>query len=357
MSASASSTNGDGGVGAPGVAGGVASGRTISSILHSQPRGGEQPPEYLQLLRIACGAAAGAFTKTCIAPLERIKIIHQTQGMSEPASGVRYGGIMDSARFMLRNEGFLSFWRGNGINVMRVIPNYGLRFSFNDKAREIVAALRPKEHRDATAMTKTELFLAGSLAGIGQISITYPLEVVFTRVALSGAGTTGVKYNGIIDCFRRTLVQEGPRAFYSGYLPTLLSGTPYVALQMSCYEIFQRNLCPIYRRLAPADSKPAKEPVSVKLIAGALAGLVAQTLTFPGDVVRKRMQMDGMDGNPKVYNGMIDATVKIARREGFKGFFAGVQANSWRCLPEGAIMFAAFDFLKHIIGIKKFDQQ
>ncbi len=92
------------------------------------------PPSFLTFHRIACGAAAGAFTKTCIAPLERIKIIHQTQGMVL-ASGAKaeYGGIAQSLKLMLEREGVKSLWNGNGANVLRVIPNYGLRFSFNDK--------------------------------------------------------------------------------------------------------------------------------------------------------------------------------------------------------------------------------
>ncbi len=157
------------------------------------------------------------------------------------------------------------------------------------------------------SLSKFELFLAGSLAGIGQITITYPAEVIFTRLALSGAATSPIKYSGILDCLRHTIRSEGPRALYNGYLPTILSGTPYVALQMSCYEIFQRSM--------PKD-EAGLPTVASKLVAGAGAGIVAQTVTFPGDVVRKRMQSDGMGGKPKVYTGLVDAMRKIYQKEG-----------------------------------------
>lgn len=83
-------------------------------------------------------------------------------------------------------------------------------------------------------------------------------------------------HQGIMDCISRTLANEGPRALYNGYLPTLLSGTPYVALQMTCYELFQRAL-------PKFDSESGK--IGSKLVSGALAGLVAQTVTFPGTLV------------------------------------------------------------------------
>lgn len=91
-------------------------------------------PPFLSLQRIACGGMAGAITKTVIAPLERIKILHQTQGMVlAKGTSAEYGGILQSFGKVLQREGWRSLWNGNGANVMRVIPNYGLRFSFNDK--------------------------------------------------------------------------------------------------------------------------------------------------------------------------------------------------------------------------------
>lgn len=155
-------------------------------------------------------------------------------------------------------------------------------------------------------MSGAELFLSGSLAGMGQITITYPGEVIFTRLSVSGASTSPVKYKGIIDCLSTTVRTEGVRALYNGYLPTMLSGVPYVALQMGTHELLQRNI----------KGNKAQATVPERLVAGAGAVLVAQTVTFPGDVVRRRMQSDGMGGRQKEYSGLMDAMKKIYRREG-----------------------------------------
>ena len=268
-----------------------------------------------------------------------------------------YHTISQSLKYILEKEGIKSLWNGNGANVMRVIPNYGLRFSFNDRARELVVKLTEPgvEKSSQHKMSKMQLFLAGSLAGMGQITITYPGEVLFTRLSLSGSAVSNaVRYSGIWHCLTDTLRSEGPRALYNGYLPTMLTGVPYVALQMSCYELFQRSLLRVEQNVTGNSHSGG---TVAKLAAGALAGLVAQTVTFPGDVVRKRMQSDGMGGKPKTYNGLWHATQMIWEKEGLAGFFKGVKVNTWRCLPEGAIMFFVFDGLKRVLDIAKYDQK
>lgn len=251
-----------------------------------------------------------------------------------------YKSISQSFSYILRKEGLLSFWNGNGANVIRILPNYGLRFSLNDKAREFVLSAS-----GAQQLSSTQLFFAGSLAGLGQISLTYPGEVVFTRLTLAGSDL-GVRYRGIAHCVRDMIRAEGVRSLYNGYLATLLVGTPYVALQMSSNEVYRRWMTRVRgKELGTLE----------KLTAGAVAVLTAQTLTFPGDVVRKRLQSDGMGGKPRVYQGLLHAIKTIFRNEGWRGFFDGARVNTWRCLPEGAIMFVVFDSMKQALDIQKYD--
>uniref|UniRef100_A0A0A9YPS1 Calcium-binding mitochondrial carrier protein SCaMC-1 n=1 Tax=Lygus hesperus TaxID=30085 RepID=A0A0A9YPS1_LYGHE len=131
------------------------------------------------------------------------------------------------------------------------------------------------------------------MAGVGQITLTYPGEVIFTRLALNGSKLyTGPRYSGILDCVGKSISMDGFASLYNGYLITLLSGTPYVALQMSIYEMTQRTLL---HNLDPGSLLY----IPCKLIAGATASIIAQTVTFPGDVIRRRLQSDGMGGTAR----------------------------------------------------------
>ena len=70
---------------------------------------------------------------------------------------------------------------------------------------------------------------------------------------------------------------------------------------------------------------------------GACAGVVAQTITYPGDTVRRRMQTNGMGGAAKHYAGTIDCIKQIVVKEGRAGVFAGYGANLMKSLPGAGI--------------------
>lgn len=286
----------------------------------------------LLTLQTVAGAASGALTKTATAPLERIKIIFQVQGMKgKDLVAPKYTGIMQTIRLVSKEEGALALWKGNGANVLRVIPVYGLKFAFNDTFKAIVAG--PQKKR----LTTSELLWVGTLAGLVQTVLTYPLEVVRTRLSL-GAEQGGVRYNGIVDCIRQMVRSEGLSSMGKGMLPTIISGAPYTGIQMTTYELMQRA--------SPDEGKG----VLWNLVNGACAGLVAQTVTYPGDTVRRRMQTNGAGGAARTYTHTGDCVVKMWKNEGVRGFFKGAWTNTVRCLPGAAIQFAAYEFCKKMLN-------
>jgi solute carrier family 25 (adenine nucleotide translocator) protein 4/5/6/31 len=117
----------------------------------------------------------------------------------------KYTGILQTFALVSREEGPLALWKGNGANVMRVIPVYGLKFSFNDSFKAMVAGPARKQ------LSVGELLTVGTLSGLFQTIITYPLETLRTRLSL-GAEQGGVRYNGILDCVRQMVRSEGPGA-------------------------------------------------------------------------------------------------------------------------------------------------
>ena len=86
-----------------------------------------------------------------------------------------------------------------------------------------------------------------------------------------------------------------------------------------------------------------------KLCCGAIAGMFAQTLTYPGDTIRRRLQTDGIGGKEPLYKSAWDCTMVTVRKEGIRGLFHGLQTNIIRCIPGAAIQFAAYDTLKDLL--------
>jgi solute carrier family 25 (mitochondrial phosphate transporter), member 23/24/25/41 len=128
---------------------------------------------------------------------------------------------------------------------------------------------------------------------------------------------------------------------FKGLGPTILSGAPYTGIQMTVYELLQR---------ATEANETGQRGVLWTLFNGAIAGLAAQTVTYPGDTVRRRMQTNGAGGTARVYKNSIDCTIKMMKNEGIKGFFKGAWTNTVRCLPGAAIQFAAYEACKKVLG-------
>jgi hypothetical protein len=237
-------------------------------------------------------------------------------------------------RTVVREESAAALWRGNMTNCVRVVPVYALKFSLNDKFKAMI--LRPGQ--DASRMDFAQLIKSGTMAGAFQMSATYPLEVVRSRLSVGPA--LGITYDGIVDCARKTVQVEGIGGLYRGYMVGLTTGAPYVGLQMTFYDILKRQM-------------PKKEDggtaVVYKLATGAVAGVAAQTIVYPGDLVRRRLHLNGQGGEARTYEGPMDCVRQIWRKEGPAAFFKGCGANCIRAIPGAAIQFAAYDFLKDVL--------
>jgi len=283
------------------------------------------------LIQALAGGVSGIVNKTAIAPLERLKILYQVQGMD--TSKPRYGGMVSALVQVSRQEGFLSLWKGNAANVARIVPNYGIKFAFNDMYKDWIRV-------PGQPMSFQQKMAAGTLAGLTQAVLTYPLELVRTRLSLAADFSRGAHYRGIWDCLRRTVQREGFPGLYKGIGPTIATGAPYTGLQMSTYELFKEPL------------KPHLDQTMCSLVAGALSGIVSQTLTYPGDTIRRRMQANGIEGQPRLYSNSLDCLQRVVSQEGVTGLFRGCVANTVRAIPGTAIQFWCFELVRSCFGVE-----
>lgn len=132
---------------------------------------------------LAAGGVAGAISKTLVAPIERVKLLLQTQD-SNPRikSGEipRYKGIVDCFVRVSSEQGIASFWRGNMANVVRYFPTQAFNFAFKDTIKGLFPKYSPKE--DFMKFFAVNL-ASGGLAGAGSLLIVYPLDFARTRLA------------------------------------------------------------------------------------------------------------------------------------------------------------------------------
>jgi len=299
--------------------------------------------KYLLLVQLLAGAGSGVINKTAIAPLERIKILYQVQGMMPADVPRKYKGIMQTLSAVYREEGLKGWYRGNGANCIRIIPNYACKFVFNDVFKDMV-----RTPGSNAPLTWYQMMAAGTAAGLAQTCITYPLELTRTRLSLSSDMKHGVQYRGITHCLASTVKYEGFRGLYKGIGPTFLSGAPYTGLQMTFYELLKRW----FPKSTDAKTGKAKTSQFWSLMAGAGAGLISQTITYPGDTVRRRMQANGLHGTKRVYDNSWQCLTRIIQLEGWQGLFSGCKANVVRSVPGTAIQFWSYELIKRGLGVE-----
>jgi solute carrier family 25 phosphate transporter 23/24/25/41 len=184
-----------------------------------------------------------------------------------------YTGVWSTLTRMWKEEGFKGFMRGNGTNVIRMIPYSASQFA----AYEQFKAALMKQGK--TELDTPSRLLAGALAGTVSVACTYPLDLVRTRLSIQSAtlikSTTNESHQklpGIVSTVKLIYRTEGGlRGLYRGLWPTTLGVAPYVALNFQCYEVLKDYLIPV-------DNEHGNIR---KLFCGALAGSIAQTIIYP----------------------------------------------------------------------------
>ena len=137
--------------------------------------------------------------------------------------------------------------------------------------------------------------------------------------------------NNIYDYTKYIIRNEGIRNLYKGYNSCILTYPLYVGLQFSVY-----NQC--------------KEYNLNLFLCGAISGLISQTLVFPGDVIKRQMQLNGINDNPIIYNNLFDCIRKIYLKEGIRGFYTGLSVNIIKCIPGTSIQFVIYDYCKGLFN-------
>ena len=143
---------------------------------------------------------------------------------------------------------------------------------------------------DPQALPVLSKLLAGSASGVTMTLATYPLDLARTRVTADMAAKGSKRnFTGLADCLKQTVVTEGVAALYKGLLPSLGSIIPYVGIGFTMYDEIKRVI--ESRADGGQDAAGGGLGFAGRLVAGAGSGVFAQSITYPIDTVRRRMQV------------------------------------------------------------------
>eukprot|EP00197_Chlamydomonas_leiostraca_P010454 CAMPEP_0202864844 /NCGR_PEP_ID=MMETSP1391-20130828/4919_1 /ASSEMBLY_ACC=CAM_ASM_000867 /TAXON_ID=1034604 /ORGANISM="Chlamydomonas leiostraca, Strain SAG 11-49" /LENGTH=410 /DNA_ID=CAMNT_0049544615 /DNA_START=200 /DNA_END=1428 /DNA_ORIENTATION=- len=232
---------------------------------------------------LCAGASSAVISRTCVAPLERVKMeLVLAQGA---------GTALATAKQVLSTEGIPGFWKGNALNVLRTAPFKAVNFfSFDTYHRGLVQLTGVEGN--------VERFLAGALAGITATLVCFPLDVVRTR--LMSRGHTHPYGHGPFKTLAGILRHEGPHALYTGCLPAVIGMAPAGAVFYGVYDLLKARHLAALAAAASEEQGVASSPHShhlspvYTLLYGAISGAASEVIVYPLEVVRRRMQIASM---------------------------------------------------------------
>uniref|UniRef100_A0A4X2ME39 Solute carrier family 25 member 41 n=1 Tax=Vombatus ursinus TaxID=29139 RepID=A0A4X2ME39_VOMUR len=275
---------------------------------------------------LVSGAVAGAVSRTGTAPLDRAKVFMQVY-----ASKTNIMNLLGGMRSMIQEGGIRSLWRGNGMNVLKIAPEYAIKFSVSEQYKTFF-------YNQKNPQPFQERILASSLAVAVSQTLINPMEVLKTRLMLQRTG----QYKGLLDCACQILGREGTRAFYRGYLPNMLGIVPYACTDLAVYE----SLRWVWLYLGFESNNPNG---MVSLLSITLSSTCGQMASYPLTLVRTRMQaQDTLEGsNPT----MQDVFGKILAQQGMPGLYRGVTPTLLKVLPAVGISYVVYEAMKSVLGV------
>jgi len=312
----------------------------------------ESPSLYQKsfLETFIAGGVAGAVSRTCTAPLDRLKLLLQTDTEG------KYKGIVQGMKTIYEEGkqhrlntdrraigtatgwrgvlgGLLAFFRGNGTNVVKIAPETAIKFWAYESTKTVFC-------REAESPTGIERFLCGAAGGMTSQSCIYPLEIVKTRLAVSQAGT----YKGITHCLFKITRKEGFGALYKGLTASMLGIIPYSGVDMAVYFTLRDR----YRGYTDG-------PIGM-MTCGAISSTCGMVCSFPLQLIRTRLQATGLDGMVK-YDGIWHCFTSTVRKDGFFGLYRGFGPNMLKALPAISITYTVYETVKKRLVESRTTQQ
>lgn len=325
-----------------------------------------------------------------MAPLDRVKILFQASNPQFAKHTGSWSGLIAAINDIKRYEGSRGLYKGHSATLLRIFPYAAIKFLAYEQIRARVISSPDQE-------TSIRRLVSGSLAGITSVFFTYPLELIRVRLAFEtkrtsqstltdickqiyreritspSSGATATAATGAQQASAGAAVAENvtsnvnqvvPRSglanFYRGFGPTILGMLPYAGVSFLTHDTVGDWLrypsISQYTTIPDSETKPKKGSrhpqltAAAELFSGAVAGLVAQTFSYPLEVVRRRMQVGGAVGDGRRMS-IFETGRTVWLERGFRGFWVGLTIGYIKIVPMSATAFFVYERLKWSLGI------
>jgi len=184
-------------------------------------------------------------------------------------------------------------------------------------------------------------FGLGAIAGGIGATAVYPIDLVKTRMQNQRTliGQTSRLYDNSLDCFRKTIKNEGFRGLYRGLGPQLVGVAPEKAIKLTVNDLLRKLF---------GNSERGDIYLPLEILAGGGAGASQVIFTNPLEIIKIRLQVQG----ELAKQGIVEKVGAMGhiRELGFFGLYKGAGACLLRDIPFSAMYFPLYAKMKTILA-------
>ncbi|XP_060198875.1 probable mitochondrial adenine nucleotide transporter BTL3 [Lycium barbarum] len=288
------------------------------------------------------GAVAAMVSRTVVAPLERLKLEYIVRGEQKH--------LLELIKTIAVTQGLRGFWKGNLVNILRTAPFKAVNFCAFDTYRKQLLRLSGNEET-----TNVERFVAGAAAGVTATVMCLPLDTVRTKLVARGGEALG----GVVGAFQHVIRTEGFFSLYKGLVPSILSMAPAAAVFYGVYDILKsaylhspegrKRILYMKQQGAELNAFDQLELGPVRtLLHGAIAGACAEAATYPFEVIRRQLQLQGRASKLS----SLATCAKIIEHGGVPALYAGLIPSLLQVLPSASISYFVYEFMKIVLKVE-----
>ncbi|KAF2723492.1 mitochondrial carrier [Polychaeton citri CBS 116435] len=294
-----------------------------------------------QTLKDLFSGAVGGVAQVLIGqPFDIVKVRLQTT--------TQYSNALDAATQIFKHEGPAAFYKGTLTPLIGIGACVSVQFGAFNYAKRAFEAQNAADKPVAIGevgkpLSYGQYYTAGAFAGLANTFLSSPIEHIRIRLQTQPHGA-GRLYNGPLDCISK--LSKSPSValgLYRGTSVTLLREAQAYGMWFLTFEYLMNSD-------AHRNNIQRKEVPTWKIaFYGGLAGEMLWLSSYPLDVVKSKMQSDGL-GEKQKYKSMRDTFGQTWRAEGMRGFWKGIGPTLLRAMPVSAGTFAVVELTMRFIS-------
>ncbi|KAJ5479586.1 hypothetical protein N7530_005095 [Penicillium desertorum] len=272
------------------------------------------------------------------------------EGAPLAAAGNASRTLFDALKELWRAGGIRSLFAGNGLNVVKVMPESAIKFGAYESAKRALARL--EGHNDPKRLLPTSQFMSGGFGGMVAQCFVYPLDTLKFRMQCETV-KDGPKGNQLIAATaKKVWSKNGFVGFFRGLPLGLVGMFPYAAIDLSTFEYLKRTLLAKKAR----DCGCHEDDVPLGNFAtgaiGAMSGGFSASIVYPLNVLRTRLQTQGTIMHPPTYTGIGEVLKITLKTEGPRGLYKGLTPNLLKVAPAMSISYVVYENSKRMLGLR-----